>query len=312
MAEAAPDRPPVVAVMVTYRPAVDQALALVDALAPQVDRVVVVDNGSPADDVAALRDLVAAYGGELVALGANLGIASAQNVGIARARELGARLVLLSDQDSLPAPDMVDRLRAGLATAAERGPVAAVGPITTDERNEGAALLFSDHRWGPRRADIPATDGALVPVTFLIASGCLVDVAALDVVGDMDEALFIDHVDLEWGLRARRAGFALYGVVGARLAHALGDETRRIAGRRRAVHLHSPTRNYYMARNTVALVRGDLLPTAWRWGYAAWITKYSVFYVLAVAPRAQRLRLLVRGLADGLRGRTGPLATARR
>lgn len=297
--------------MVTYRPAVDQALALVDALAPQVDTVVVVDNGSPAADVGALRDRLTVHGGELVALGENLGIAAAQNVGIARARALGARFVLLSDQDSLPAPDMVDRLLAGFAAAA-RGPVAAVGPITTDERNEGAALLFSDHRWGPRRADLPTTDGALVPVTFLIASGCLVDVGALDAVGGMDEGLFIDHVDLEWGLRARRAGFALYGVVGARLAHSLGDDTRRIAGRSRAVHLHSPTRNYYMARNTVALVRGDLLPTAWRWGYAAWITKYTVFYVLAVAPRARRLRLLVRGLVDGLRGRTGPLPAGRR
>ena len=293
--------------MVTYRPTLPESGALLDALAPQVSRILVVDNGSPADVAAALRARVEDHGGEFVPLGTNRGIATAQNIGIARARELGARFVLLSDQDSLPAPDMVRCLRDGFARARRSGAVAAVGPITVDARNPGAPLLFSDHRWGPRRADLPPTDGALVPVSFLIASGCLIDAQSFDTVGAMDDGLFIDHVDLEWGLRARRAGFGLFGVVGAGLDHALGDETQRIPGRRRAVHLHSPTRNYYMARNTVALVRRDLLPKAWRWGYAAWIVKYGVFYVLAVAPRGARLRLLLRGLADGLGGRMGPL-----
>ena len=298
----------VVAVVVTFQPEVAVTSVLLRALAPQVEHVVVVDNGSPAGTVDALRAELAPVGGELLTLGANLGIGEAQNRGIARARELGARAVLLSDQDSVPAADMVERLVAGLARArAEHGPVAAVGPVTVDERNAGAALLFSDHRWGPRRALLPDEDGALAPATFLIASGCLVDVAALDVVGPMNAAWFIDHVDLEWGLRARRAGYGLYGVVGARLGHALGDRVQRIPGRERDVHIHSPVRNYYMARNTVLLVRSGLLPVAWRVGYLAWITKYTGFYVLAVAPRGRRARLLLRGLLDGARGRTGRL-----
>lgn len=298
----------VVAVVVTYRPDVEGTEVLLRALAPQVDRVVLVDNGSPSGTVDRLRTALDAVDGELVPLGTNRGIAEAQNLGVDRARELGARSVLLSDQDSVPAPDMVERLVDGLARArAEHGRVAAVGPVTVDERNAGAALLFADRRWGPRRAVVPATDGALVPATFLIASGCLVDVAALDEVGGMNAAWFIDHIDLEWGLRARRAGYGLYGVVGAHLGHALGDRVQRIPGRERDVHIHSPVRNYYMARNTVLLVRSGLLPVAWRLGYAAWITKYTGFYVLAVAPRLRRAGLLLRGLADGLRGRTGPL-----
>lgn len=306
MAEAAPTG--VVAVVVTFHPDVAATTVLLRALAPQVDRVVLVDNGSADGAVAALRAELDAVGGELQALGENLGIAEAQNRGIDRARALGARAVLLSDQDSVPAPDMVERLLAGLARArAEHGPVAAVGPVTVDERNAGAALLFSDRRWGPRRAAVPAQDGALVPATFLIASGCLVDAEALDAVGPMNADWFIDHIDLEWGLRARRAGYGLFGVVGARLGHALGDRVQRIPGRERDVHIHSPVRNYYMARNTVLLVRSGLLPVAWRVGYLAWITKYTGFYVLAVAPRARRAGLLLRGLADGVRGRTGAL-----
>lgn len=303
----------VTAVVVTYHPDVAATGALVGALVDQVGTLLVVDNGSPEPALSELRGLADRTGATLVALGANLGIGEAQNVGIRLARERGADAVLLSDQDSLPAPDMVGRLLEGLARArAEaheglRRPPAAVGPVTIDERNPGAALLFSDHRWGPRRAALPATDGALVPATFLIASGCLIPMSAIDAVGPMNSSWFIDHIDLEWGLRASRAGFGLYGVVGARLEHSLGDRTQRIPGRSRDVHIHSPLRNYYMVRNTVLLIRSGLLLTAWRWGYAGWITKYAVFYILAVPPRLRRARLMGSALVHGLRGRTGPL-----
>lgn len=303
----------VVAVVVTYHPDVDVTSALVAALARQVDAVVVVDNGSPPETAAALAGAAHAAGGALVALDVNRGIAAAQNIGIAHARELGATAVLLSDQDSMPAGDMVERLLEGLRRARDgadagllRRP-AAVGPVSMDDRNAGAPLLFSDHRWGPRRASVPDEPGALVAATFLLASGCLVPVEALDAVGPMNEAWFIDHIDLEWGLRAGRAGLGLYGVVGAAMAHSLGDRTQRIPGRRRDVHIHSPARNYFMVRNTLLLVRSGLMPTAWRVGYTGWITKYACFYVLAVRPRGRRARLMLRGLRDGIRGLAGPL-----
>lgn len=305
----------VVAVVVTYRPDLPATTALLAALRPQVDRTLVVDNGSAPQDVAALRDLLAGSDDTVVALGANLGIAAAQNLGIARAREDGATHVLLSDQDSRPAPDMVARLLADLVgspVSAAGRPVGAVGPVIVDERNPEAILVFAARRWGPRRADLPPEDGARIDAVFLLASGCLVDVRVLDDVGPMNEAWFIDHIDLEWGLRARRAGYDLVAVVGARLEHSLGDRTQRIPGRERDVHVHSPVRNYYMVRNTLLLVGSGLLPTAWRWGYAAWITKYSAFYVLAVAPRAQRVRIIARAVLDAARRRTGPAPTTTR
>jgi len=302
----------VVAVIVTYQPEIRATRALLRALTPQVDDVVVVDNGSPLASVAELREATEELGMTLLELGSNRGIAAAQNVGIAWARERDAAFVLLSDQDSIPANDMVARLLAGFARAVSTGaPVAAVGPVTMDDRNVGAALLFSEQRWGPRRARVPQEEGALVPAAFLIASGCLISAEALDAVGVMNEPWFIDHIDLEWGLRARRGGYALYGVAGARLKHELGDRTQRIPGRSRGVHIHSPVRNYYMARNTVLLIRSGLMVTRWRWGYAAWITKYTVFYVLSVSPRAARARLLAWGLIDGVRGRTGPVPARR-
>lgn len=300
----------VIAVVVTHRPQIRATRALLQALTSQVDDVVVVDNGSPPDSVSALREATGAPGMTLLELGSNRGIGAAQNAGIAWARERDAAFLLLSDQDSIPADDMVARLLAGFARAVATGhPVAAVGPITVDKRNGDAVLLFSEQRWGPRRAWVPDGEDALVPAAFLIASGCLISAEALDEVGVMNETWFIDHIDLEWGLRARVAGYTLYGVAGAYLRHELGDRVQRIPGRSRDVHIHSAVRNYYMARNTVLLIRSGLMGRHWRWGYAAWITKYTAFYILSVPPRAERARLLLKGLVDGSRGRTGPLST---
>ncbi|WP_421740926.1 glycosyltransferase family 2 protein [Cellulomonas sp.] len=307
-----PDRtgPTVVAVVVTYHPVVDATRHLLDAVRPQVADLVMVDNGSPAATLAALREAADATRSSLVELGSNRGIAVAQNVGVDRAEALGATHVLLLDQDSVPAPDMVERLVTamvdGSPDAAGRR-IAAVGAVATDDRDGEPAFVYRDTRWGPRRTEIPTEPGSLVEAGFLIASGCLVDLAALRAVGPMAEHYFIDHVDLEWGVRARNAGYALYAVVGAELRHELGDAPQYVPGRERSVHVQSIPRNYYMVRNTVALIRSSALPAGWRVGYAWWITKYVVFYALAVAPRRRRVPLMLRGLSDGIRGRMGPM-----
>jgi rhamnosyltransferase len=297
----------VVGVVVTYFPDVDEVRRLIERLRPQVRHIVVVDNGSPQETVGRLGGLIDAA--HLMALGRNVGIAEAQNDGIDRARALGATHVLLMDHDSLPAPDMVSRLVTALTSAGPNDHVAAVGPVTVDPRTGAAPLVFTDQGTGPRRIpQMPTQDSAQVDVAFLIASGCLIDMRALDAVGAMNADLFIDHVDLEWGVRARRAGWALRVVVGAELEHCLGDETRRVLWRSRSVHVHSPVRNYYMVRNTAHLIRTRFFHAPWRRGYT-WLTlRYIGYYVVFVAPRWRRACLMWRGLRDARAGRLGPLS----
>ncbi|WP_154795201.1 glycosyltransferase family 2 protein [Occultella kanbiaonis] len=297
--------PRVVAVVVTYEPEDSALAALLERLGAQCDAVVVVDNGSTTSPAQAC----AGTGAELIALPTNEGIAAAQNRGIARTVELAADFVLLSDQDSLPAEDMVARLLDGIATASAAGtPVAGVGPVSSDSRAESGEMVYVSRRWGPRRAAPEDTrpDG-LVEVAFLIASGCLIPATVLEEVGAMNGGWFIDHIDLEWGLRARRAGYRLFAVTGAHLGHELGERVTRVPGRKQLVHVQSVPRTYYMTRNTILLVRSGLLGTAWRLGYLVWLAKYLAFNTVFVAPRRQRIRLMARGLGDGLRGVTGPL-----
>ena len=57
---------------------------------------------------------------------------------------------------------------------------------------------------------------------FLIASGSLIPLAAWDAVGGMEEALFIDQVDIEWCQRAIARGYGIFGAEQAVLEHKIG------------------------------------------------------------------------------------------
>jgi rhamnosyltransferase len=297
------------AVVVAYRPDPHRLRTLIRRLAPQVDALIVVDNSETATDRAAVA--AAANGALLLSSGANEGVARAQNRGIRAALQAGAPFVLLFDDDSLPPPDLVERLLAGMRRAQRSGPPpAAVGPFAFDERDPAHALVYGNTRWGPRMVSVDYARGdqsAPVDAAFLLASGCLIDARALESVGPMREDLFIDHVDLEWGLRARRAGWGLYALADLPMPHRLGDRLLRLrwlGGR--TVHVHSALRNYFLVRNTLLLVRGPLMPAGWRAGYLWWIAKYALFNAVCVPARLERARMVLRGVRDGLLGRAGP------
>lgn len=270
-------------------------------LLPQVERIVWVDNGPgpqspdwlqqwPSDRVDALW------------LNDNHGIAYAQNRGIDLALRRGATHVLLMDDDSVPAPDMVEHLLQALS---ESPHVAAVGPCYVDPRRVRRRLPFFRidgiriHRW------TQPVEGAGVEVDYLISSGMLIPRSALQQIGLMREDYFIDWVDVEWCFRARRLGYALHGRFDAHMEHRVGGAIVRIAGRE--VALHPPWRHYYQVRNLALLLRQPGLPGRIRWGMALRQVQRLGAILLGAPGRIAYVRAWTLGLLDGLRGRSGRL-----
>lgn len=294
----------VIGVIVTYEPDEAALAALLRALAPQLAGVVVVDNGSTADVERSIR----AHGHaeawcQVVRLDANRGVAAAQNVGIERARRAGGSHVILFDQDSRPAPDMVSTLLEALTQKERAGiRVASVGPRYLDARQDNPPPFLRIRGIRVKRQTCPDSR-SVVEVDYLIASGSLIPMASLDVIGGMREDLFIDYVDIEWGLRAKLSGFQSYGVCGARMQHDLGDEPISFFGRK--IPNHSPLRHYYHFRNAIRLYcEGDL---PWTWKVAdAWrlVLKYAAYTCLA-KPRHEHFRMMSLGILHGLTGRMG-------
>jgi rhamnosyltransferase len=123
----------------------------------------------------------------------------------------------------------------------------------------------------------------------------------------MDATLFIDQIDTEWGLRAQRLGYRLYGVRSAVLTHGIGESfVRPWFAPARTVPVHAPIRDYFLVRNTIAVFFRRAAPWRWRLLQLLRLPALIVVLVTQMPPRRARLRYIVRGLVDGLRGRLGP------
>jgi rhamnosyltransferase len=290
----------VCAVLVTYRPDVEALHVAIAAVRPQVAALVIVDNASAGIDEALAGEDVA-----FLAQVSNVGLAHAQNLGIDWARANGHSHVLVLDQDSVPAPDMVDQLLAALQRLSSTHRVAAVGPRFRDTREHRdapfikVAFPMSHKLW----CDAANPD---VECDFLISSGALIPLAVLDDVGGMDDGLFIDNVDMEWSFRVRARGYSLYGVCAAAMDHRLGDSRQRVLGGAATVVTHGPARLYYIMRNRLTLYRLPQTPRVWiAQDVPRVLVKFLIFTVL-VGPRLRNARYMIRGLRDAAARRMGP------
>jgi rhamnosyltransferase len=273
--------------------------SLIAALAPQVARLVVVDNGPGEAQLDAPETANCLY----VPMDRNAGTAGALNEAWRLALASGAAYLVGFDQDSRPGPAIIRELHAAFHAGNDLGrPLAAVGPAWVDARSGRPMRLLRPVRFWRRHAS-PAAQG-LVEVDHLITSGAMVSAAAFRAVGPFDERLFLDYVDVEWSLRARARGFALASLQGCEMAHAIGDDVRTIARWHLAVH--KPQRNYLQARNHLLLWRNAELPRLWLLSDLIQVACKMAALVALAPNRLERLRWITRGFADGLRGRSGP------
>lgn len=295
----------VCAVVVTYRPDVALLREAIAAVAPQVGGVIVVDNATQCAALDALVRELDSVGVVVVRSARNLGLAAGFNRGIAHARDAGFGHVLLLDQDSVAAPDMVAQLHDALEALADDGKVAAVGAQFVDPRS-GATAPFV--RVGfPFNRKVPGGAGQRIRCDFLISSGSLLPLAVVDDVGAMDASLFIDNVDLDWCFRARHRGYTLHGICDARMRHSIGDALRPSRWRRGGIFIHSPSRLYYLTRNRLLLYRRAQTPMVWIAQDVPRLLGKFLRMSLLIAPRGDNARAMLRGIRDGLLGRAGAM-----
>ena len=301
------DRPSVLAVIVCYEPERSPLAVLVAGLQRERVQVLLVDNSEHRQGRETVRAVAAEGGAAVVANDGNAGVAAAHNVGIRRAVRLGFDHVLLLDQDSELAPGSVQRLADAYRTLTAAGErVAAVGPSCADARS---GLVFPFARLRRLRMErLTPAPGQAVECDILISSGCFISLNALREIGEMDERLFIDFVDVEWCVRARSLGWKVHGVADAHMRHRLGDGTFRVLGR--VIPVHGPARYYFLTRNALLLARKPFLTWRWRAHLAYRVAGQFVLFGLLCPQRGARVGMMLRGLIDGLVGRDGPLGDA--
>jgi N-acetylglucosaminyl-diphospho-decaprenol L-rhamnosyltransferase len=246
--------------------------------------VIVVDNGSPAEDLARLPADV-----ELVERGANTGFGPAANAGLRRWLDGGeGEWVLVCPHDARPDPGCVERL---VAAAAER-PAAGLASAEYGDDDVRLALPVVDRYFGGILAPTerrPGWEDAGHPHgTLLLARR-----ACLEDIGLFDERYFAYCEEADLGLRATAAGWEVGIVWGAVVANpGMSSEVG--------------VPEYLMLRNSLLLVRehSGRYPAFIRTCMALWRTGLGAVFPSQRTPfwdlRARRF-----ALRDFLLGRTG-------
>lgn len=239
------DRESVAVVVVTYNRA-DLLRGMLDglgALRPAPDLVLVVDNAST-DHTPEVLAACGLPGLEVVRSTENLGGAGGFHLGMRTALERGVDRIWVMDDDVVPAPDCLAVLlahdEACLTAVREDVGGALVEKAATrfDLRSPWAikpktAMVETD--FGTRAAMPP-----LVEVENVAFEGLIVRREVVEAVGLPDPAFFIFYDDVDFALRARRAGYRIWAVRDAVLVRQLPfDQQHDLAG----------WKGYYMYRN---------------------------------------------------------------
>jgi rhamnosyltransferase len=140
---------------------------------------------------------------------------------------------------------------------------------------------------------------------YVITSGSIIPMKVLDDVGLMREELFIDFVDIEWCLRARKYGYEVVAINKVMIDHHLGDYAVSFMGHHYPIH--SPLRMYYYFRNAMYLYRLREIDWNWRLVDAARNLFRFLFYMLFVKDRLTYFKYIIKGYYHGLIKRMGKL-----
>lgn len=288
-------------ITVTYNPDFRILRAQLEQLPSDALRIIV-DNASPEVQRVQLRSIALDMGAVLIENHGNLGLAAATNIGIAHARAAGCARVLFLDQDTEPGETGVADLCETHSNLRRTDPrPACMGPRMIDAAT-GLEHGFHQAR-GWRWVRIwPVSGDPPVRCANLNGSGTLVPREILDVLGGLEEAFFIDHVDTEWAFRVLAAGFGLYGAPGITFKHRMGERTWRFWWWGwRIWPYRSPMRHRFLFRNSVRLLQRNYVPSVWKVWATVKLGLTFVVHLIFDRARGPQCRAMLEGLSEGWR-----------
>jgi GT2 family glycosyltransferase len=227
----------------------------------------------------------------------NLGFPAGNNVAIRYALERNATYLLLLNNDTLAAPDFLSKL---VHVAGSDDKIGIVNP---------KILYFepSDRIWfgggfyqpwwsagkvcGENRRDFGRYDETR-EITFATGCAFLIKAGVVRQIGLLDEIYFLGFEDLDWTVRATKAGFRAFYVGSALIRHKASYDTTKNLGK--------PARDFYRTRNSILFARKHVPFRYWPL-FLLSLGKYVAYRSAGYLLRAETKRavMLYRGLWDG-------------
>jgi len=263
-------------------------------------RVFVVDNARSLDGTIAHR--VTPMAVEILRPPRNLGFAEGCGWGIAAALEAKVDYIFLLNNDAVVSRHCLETL---VAVARVNPPAGILSPQIACQESPDQVWYrggeFSLWGLGPRHTGARRrVETELPPTDVDYATGCamLINPAVIHTVGAFDARLFAYCEDVDFSLRARRAGFRVLVVPAALVHHGTTYTNARRA-----------QRVYYSIRNLLEVMRKHARWYHWIGFIPAFAVQWVGFFVLLACRYGQwsLVRAVGRGILDGVRGRLGAL-----
>lgn len=251
---------------------------------PGRDEIIVVDNGSTDDSVAAL--LAAHPDVDVIRNPCNNGFGRACNQGLARA---GGEFALILNNDARLPAGALDAFTDFFHAHPRSGLIAGqlTGPDGQPQRSFGYRPGFaSETGLGPRRKAVLPVSKAPFQVETLVGACLAARMAAVADTGGFDEDFFFYFEETEWCLRLRRRGWEVWLLPEVAVVHGKGESTRPLRGNAQLEMLRSRLLYYRKA---------------FPFPLAAFLTLWRVLRLVLNTLSAVLGTLLTAGLVPGIR-----------
>lgn len=270
---------------------------------PNVD-VIVVDNGSTDGSIEAIKALYPSPDHiTLIETGANLGFTGGNNIGIEHALAKGADYIMLLNNDTIVAPDMLNIMIDVMQASPDigvSGPMIYYYDIPDVIWSAGGTIDWS--KGLPNMVGLNEDDKAqygLAPREVDFVTGCalLVRRDVWEKVGLLDDKFFMYYEETQWCVRAGRHGFKIVHIPSAMMWHKISPEER----------MASPNTYYYMTRNRLLFLKDAQV------SIGTWISTAAelgrTFLSWTLRPKWQNRRhlrgIMLKAIYDASTGRWG-------
>lgn len=235
-------------VIVTYNPNIVLLSKNINAVTDQVDKLLIVDNGS--ENIKEIKLLSEKFGFELIWFGVNLGIAKALNKGMEFFDLKNYEWALTLDQDSVLEKNTVKKL------------------TELDEFNQPKTAILAA-RFIDKQQTYSYHEQNVVENVYTITSGGLVRISAWKIVQGFDEQLFIDNIDNDFNQRLTGVGYRVMQANQVTFQHSLGYPVhnrpiwRKLLGIKKSASPtdHPAFRQYYISRNGIIMAKRYFNPS---------------------------------------------------
>lgn len=229
----------IISIVALYKPSIDDLKNIINYI-NSCDMCILMDDSDTSSEQIVMSYFDEKYRDKLMYIwnGTNIGLCASVNRGMEIAEKNGADWILLMNPDSIMRDSDIEEFRNFIRQYSGLR-IAAIAPQYDYDRHPRKRYTgYRKIRWANM-------------------SGMCIKVATLKIIGQFEERLFIDGLDLEWGIRAYKQGYEIIEIGSAIMEHHPAEtKIYSICGRKIFMYgWASPIRYYYQFRSNHYMIK---------------------------------------------------------